>query len=435
MDFAGPVDLVAPTQRTRMSGTSLNNFRLIKGGIDVEGLFAEIEEEALWTTSRSKHVHEHRETISFHLTLAVPTPGVAYKNVRVHAPTIWWNRVPSVTSWLEAYCRGVERPLAQAMIARLNPSGRIYPHADAGDFYRGRDRYHLVLSSPSGCRFRCGDEEIVMREGELWWFNNVLVHEVTNLSPDRPRTHLVFDLSQERFLDAFPWQRARQRDASTTPMPLATPSVMARRWLAGEPVPPLHHFLPRFSGHPKSNDGGAGRSAALGVEGQRQSYIDGFSPAIPCAEALEALASLSPLLELEAGTGFWSRLVSREGADVIASAGDDRGDNDRMPDRYFPAEKASGEEAVGRYPERNVLMVWPDLAQSWPSQVAMAMRPGQQLALIGEGRNGRVARAAFFDTLRAEFRLVRSVAIPVFPALGDRLEIWQKLDPASATAE
>jgi hypothetical protein len=417
-----------------MSGTSLNNFRLIKAGIDVQALFAEIEEEALWTTSRSKHVHEHRETISFHLTLAVPMPGVAYKNIRKHAPTVWWNRVPSITSWLEAYCRGVERPLAQAMIARLNPSGRIYPHADAGDFYRGRDRHHLVLSSPSGCQFRCGDEQIIMREGELWWFNNSLVHQVVNLSPDRSRTHLVFDLSQGRSLDAFPWSRAQRGASLATPMPLASPSVMARRWLTGEPVPPLHHFLPRFSGRSsQSNDGRTGGSMALGIAAQRQSYIDTFSLAIPCAEAVQALAAMSPLLEIEAGTGFWSRLVSREGADVMAVVSDPAA-RSGVHGRYFPTENATGEEAVGRNPERNVLMVWPDLARSWPSLVAKALRPGRQLALISEGKDGRTGRAEFFGALHTEFRLVQSVVIPVFPGLGDRLEIWQKLDPALAAA-
>jgi aspartyl/asparaginyl beta-hydroxylase (cupin superfamily) len=40
---------------------------------------------------------------------------------------------------------------------------------------------------------RCGDEEIAMHEGELWWFDNKEEHEARNDS-DHDRIHLIFDL-------------------------------------------------------------------------------------------------------------------------------------------------------------------------------------------------------------------------------------------------
>lgn len=40
---------------------------------------------------------------------------------------------------------------------------------------------------------RAGDEELSMRTGELWWFDNKTLHCARNES-DQPRTHLVFDL-------------------------------------------------------------------------------------------------------------------------------------------------------------------------------------------------------------------------------------------------
>jgi hypothetical protein len=176
----------------------MGNFRLIKSGLDLRVLHAEIEVDGDWDPRRGQLVPEHRDTQSIHLTRAIPVAGALYRDIRVHALTDDWRRLPSIASWLEKCCCELGGSLVQAMIARLNPGARIYPHIDSGQFYRGRDRYHLVISSPAGCWFRSGEEAVIMSEGELWWFNNALQHEVINLSPDRPRLHLIFDVSRGR---------------------------------------------------------------------------------------------------------------------------------------------------------------------------------------------------------------------------------------------
>jgi len=58
------------------------------------------------------------------------------------------------------------------------------------EFY---DRYHIVLKSSPGTIFRCGDEQVYMAMGEVWWFNNLIEHEVLNNSID-DRIHLVVDI-------------------------------------------------------------------------------------------------------------------------------------------------------------------------------------------------------------------------------------------------
>jgi hypothetical protein len=86
---------------------------------------------------------------------------------------------------------GGER-LGRVMINRISPGGRIYPHADTpihADYYR---RFHLVLQSNPGNVFRCGDEQVHMQTGEVWWFNNKLEHEVLNNS-DADRIHMIID--------------------------------------------------------------------------------------------------------------------------------------------------------------------------------------------------------------------------------------------------
>lgn len=83
--------------------------------------------------------------------------------------------------------------LGRCMINRLKPGGRIFPHADSPWHAEYWDRYHLVLQSEPGNTFRCEDEQVWMRSGEIWWFQNALEHEVVNNSGD-DRIHLVMDV-------------------------------------------------------------------------------------------------------------------------------------------------------------------------------------------------------------------------------------------------
>nr|WP_254222345.1 aspartyl/asparaginyl beta-hydroxylase domain-containing protein [Burkholderia multivorans] len=83
--------------------------------------------------------------------------------------------------------------VGRCMINRIKPGGRIFPHADSEWHASYWDRYHIVLQSEPGNVFRCGDEQIWMRQGEVWWFQNAIEHEVHNNSGE-DRIHLVIDL-------------------------------------------------------------------------------------------------------------------------------------------------------------------------------------------------------------------------------------------------
>jgi hypothetical protein len=69
--------------------------------------------------------------------------------------------------------------------------GRPGPHADIDEYDAVRDCYHLVIDAPAGTEFIAGDEQVVMEENELWWFDNKKRHCVRNVGA---RVHLVFDL-------------------------------------------------------------------------------------------------------------------------------------------------------------------------------------------------------------------------------------------------
>lgn len=83
--------------------------------------------------------------------------------------------------------------LGRVLINRINPDGRIDPHADTpihADYWR---RFHIVLQSKPPVYFRCGAELCYMPQGTAYWFNNKLEHEVRNDS-DLERIHMVVDI-------------------------------------------------------------------------------------------------------------------------------------------------------------------------------------------------------------------------------------------------
>lgn len=83
--------------------------------------------------------------------------------------------------------------LGRVLVTRLAPGGRIAPHVDGGAHAEYYDRYHLVLMGYPGSIFRCGDEQVQMLSGEVWWFDNAVEHEVINNSAD-DRIHIVIDI-------------------------------------------------------------------------------------------------------------------------------------------------------------------------------------------------------------------------------------------------
>ena len=113
-------------------------------------------------------------------------------------------------TFLESFAAEQQAEMGRAKIVRLMPGRRVYPHIDRGEYYRLRDRYHLILRSPTGSYLKSGDEEVRMREGELWWFDNDQMHEAYN-DGDSDRIHLIFDLLPlSRYAEAY-------GDAAPTP--------------------------------------------------------------------------------------------------------------------------------------------------------------------------------------------------------------------------
>ena len=180
--------------------------------VPTQPLLAELDAAPeLWqaNTSRQRKVRCQRHTENIFLRAATkPLPPGAKNANDVHASRVLRPaaKFPRTLGFCEEVARSVGGRLGRAMLVALLPNSRVYPHTDAGAYYRIRDRYHLVLRSEQGSPLTVGDETVVMREGELWAFNNKVQHSARNPSGER-RIHLIFDVlpipGQSRFVLPF----------------------------------------------------------------------------------------------------------------------------------------------------------------------------------------------------------------------------------------
>lgn len=87
--------------------------------------------------------------------------------------------------------------LGRVMINKIAAGGRIYPHEDTPEHADYYTRFHIVLQSSAGCILKAGDEQLEMRTGDVFWFNNKLTHEVINNS-GQDRISMVVDIKVKK---------------------------------------------------------------------------------------------------------------------------------------------------------------------------------------------------------------------------------------------
>jgi len=173
-------------------------FQRIKTDIDPSPFLEEIAAvNGAWdsATGRQEKIAVQREA------RAIPLRGLRKsaigqrKRRDVHESrwTTGSRRYPVARAFLETIAQDQDALLSRAKIVCLPAGKRVYPHIDRGAYYAVRGRYHLVLRSAAGSWLKAGDEEVRMREGELWWFDNKQIHEAFN-DGDQDRIHMIFDL-------------------------------------------------------------------------------------------------------------------------------------------------------------------------------------------------------------------------------------------------
>lgn len=177
----------------------MRNFLRIAEGVDtVPVLNALAQNPDLWNqnTLRTTHPLSAHAQVSdcwvFFNDIDPENPAATIDALQVR-PYEAWARLPQLRSLVFDLMRRVEGvQLGRVIITSLPPGGQITPHADLGAPATYFTRYQVALQNQPGSVFRCGDETVTFRTGEVWWFNNRIEHAVVNNSTD-DRLALIVD--------------------------------------------------------------------------------------------------------------------------------------------------------------------------------------------------------------------------------------------------
>lgn len=179
----------------------MKDFKRHQRDVDVKPILSEVLlNETAWIeqTGRQRRVAVQAETNSIPIRglRRSKIMGRRRRDVQETRYTSLAKRFPDTVALLERLASGLGGRLGRAKFARLPPDAKVLPHVDRGEYYELRDRYHLVVESNGESVLKANDEEVRMKTGELWWFNNKAVHSAHNDSKIA-RIHLVFDLQPQ----------------------------------------------------------------------------------------------------------------------------------------------------------------------------------------------------------------------------------------------
>jgi hypothetical protein len=180
----------------------------------------------------------------------------------------------------------------------------------------------------------------------------------------------------------------------------------------------------------------------------RRECVESWSWAVPNETALKVLSGLGPIVEIGAGTGYWSKLLRARGVDVVAY--------DRMPGVGCSWERRASDspvlhtqvlagepEVLKVHPDRALLIIWPphmthEYAED-PGYVSFGTRclrayKGRTVVYVGEPK--RVAAQdnrpswtgddTFFAEMARDYVAQQWVAIPRWPGLHDAMWVVRR---------
>lgn len=105
-------------------------------------------------------------------------------------------RLPEVRKLLKSF----DLTIGISRLMRLAPGCSVPVHSDTNEYWDYRVRIHIPIMTSNSVFFSCGDQEVVMKAGEVWTFNNWIRHGVRNEGTE-DRIHLVFDTRSTNVFD------------------------------------------------------------------------------------------------------------------------------------------------------------------------------------------------------------------------------------------
>jgi hypothetical protein len=183
-------------------------------------------------------------------------------------------------------------------------------------------------------------------------------------------------------------------------------------------------------GHPPKDPFGRcfARRLQIGSEERyRLALAQRFSYVLPESHLLRVVRRHSPLVELGAGTGYWTYLLRLMGADVVAYDSaplDGLRENRYHPDARPWTHVLDGDlHTLAMHADRCLFLCWPPTYSTlWE---ALRFYRGECVIYVGD-HGARAARLAGLDAAFRRVELHCVVAMDPFPGHPAELEVWRR---------
>ena len=154
-------------------------------------------------------------------------------------------------------------------------------------------------------------------------------------------------------------------------------------------------------------------------------FAMGFGFGVLDAGAVEVLRPYAPLVEVGAGSGYWAYELESRGIDIIPT--------EKIVDPaehpwgrvWRTPEELEAQAAVAKYPDRTLLMVWPDHREEWSGK-ALAAYGGEYFLYAGEVTGGCTGSRRLHSLLDEEWERLTCYEIPRFTRIKDTLGVFRR---------
>lgn len=159
---------------------------------------------------------------------------------------------------------------------------------------------------------------------------------------------------------------------------------------------------------------------------KRSEWCRKFSWAIPTDAALQRIADLGPIVEIGAGTGYWTYLLREMGVDVKAydvnPPGEPNCQNGWHPNaaQWTPVIKGGPERAYW-HEDRALFLCWPPYNTPMAFDALKVYR-GNTMIYVGEGGHGCTGDKAFHDLMESEWN-VEWFDLPQWDGIHDGMHV------------
>lgn len=153
-----------------------------------------------------------------------------------------------------------------------------------------------------------------------------------------------------------------------------------------------------------------------------------YAWAVPTPEAIDAIAKLSPIVEVGAGAGYWAWLLRQAGAEVHAfDIAPPPGANGYGHTRaWSEVRQGDARKAMaGGRRTHTLFLCWPPYSDPMAHTALLAHR-GEHVVYVGEGPDGCTGSDEFHDLLHTRYEQVEEPEIPRWWGLHDYCTIYRR---------